>query len=233
MPDGAATAVCGRCTRTRGSRRSRETRVGANRQQLGATDHSGRPLRCVAYLSPRARPEHALTAHACTVCADWLSGLGVTHVAVQAALVRPDSVRLVFTSVEHAVAARAKISGARRGSRVARATYDKSAHRLHYSTAERCSRQVGDATAEQRLNPVPEPVQTRHAPPQVPAYVPPPKKPLRGLAKPTLDDVVEPGLGVDLGFKLRSDTAAATAEALAAEGAAISGLGAEMRRCAL
>ena len=59
-------------------------------------------------LSPRARPEHALTAHACTVCADWLSGLGVTHVAVQAALVRPDSVRLVFTSVRKVAHARAK-----------------------------------------------------------------------------------------------------------------------------
>ena len=134
----------------------------------------------------------------------------------------PGAVRLVFSSKGQAEKALSALDSVRRGCLTTRAAYDKSHHRLHSSAGKQCRRQVSIEQEELRLNPTPVPKVTRQAPPQAPPYVAPPKE-LRGHAMPPLDDVLEAGLGVDMGYRTRSVAARpepGAAEVEAAEAAA-------------
>ena len=147
-------------------------------------------------------------------------------------LALPGAVRLVFGSEGQAEKALSALDSIRRGCLTTRAAYDKSHHRLHNSAGKQCRKQVSIEQEELRLNPTPVPTVTRHALPQAPPYVAPPKE-LRGHALPPLDEVLEAGLGVDMGYRTRSVAAAAahpepgaaeveaTEAAVAAEAAAV------------
>ena len=115
-------------------------------------------------------------------------------------LALPGAVRLVSGSEAQAEKALSALDSIRRGCLTTRAAYDKSRHRLHNSAGKcrkQCRKQVSMEQEELRLNPTPVPTVTRHALPQAPPYVAPPKE-LRDHAMPPQDEVLEAGLGVDI-----------------------------------